>query len=253
MNNYKSSSERRWSSVSNSFDAYRIRKYSDKIIHLRSIKYDEPLNNDFQQEYDNIFIDATVDLSNDDDGDQNLLINKNHCKNDEQWHMNVSTNSRKLDATDESDNICLIPEEKTDSEEFNTFPNADTISLSSDNCEEDYVKISKKEYEEIKNRVSAIESRISQEFGCIYNEENNMTAHSVNKVQTAYEKTLEEASIENTLTSDYLAKKLSKELKIRRSREHKIIRSPSARKIGSLRRRSQEKVTRYFWILFKFL
>ncbi|EFN70050.1 Rho GTPase-activating protein 11A [Camponotus floridanus] len=206
MNNYKSSSERRWSS----------------------------------QEYDDIFIDATVDLS-DDDGDQNLLINKNHCKNDEQWHMNISTNSRKLNATDESD-ICLIPEEKTDSEEFNTFPNADTISLSSDNCEEDYVKISKKEYEEIKNRVSAIESRISQEFGCIYNEENNMTAHSVNKVQTAYEKTLEEASIENTLTSDYLAKKLSKELKIRRSREHKIIRSPSARKIGSLRRRSQEKV-----------
>lgn len=252
MNNYKSSNERRWSSVSNSFDRYRIRKYNDKIIHLRSIKYDEPLNNDFQQEYDDIFIDATVDLS-DDDGDQNLLISKNHCQNDEQWHMNVSTNSRKLNATDESDNICLIPEEKTDSEEFNNFPNADTLSLSSDNCEEDYVKISKKEYEEIKNRVSAIESRISQEFGCIYNEENNMTAHSVNKVQTAYEKTLEEASIENTLTSDYLAKKLSKELKIRRSREHKIIRSPSARKIGSLRRRSQEKVARYFWILFKFL
>ncbi|XP_050445911.1 uncharacterized protein LOC126848772 isoform X2 [Cataglyphis hispanica] len=205
MNNYKSCSERRWSS----------------------------------QEYDDIFINATVDLSDNDE--QNLLINESHCKNEEQWHM--STNSRKLDATDESNNICLMPEEKTDLEEFNALLNADTISLSSDHCEEDYVRISKREYEEIKNRVSAIESRISQEFGCIYNEENNMTTHSVNKVQTAYEKTLEEASIENTLTSDYLAKKLSKELKIRRSREHKIIRSPSARKIGSLRRRSQEKVT----------
>ncbi|XP_072753750.1 uncharacterized protein [Anoplolepis gracilipes] len=213
MNNYKSCSERRWSSVSNSFD----------------------------QEYNDIFINATVDLS-DDGGEQNLLINENRCKNDEQRHMNGSTNSMKLNATDESDNICLMPEEKTDSEEFNIISNADT-SLSSDHCEEDYVRISKREYEEIKNRVSAIESRISQEFGCIYNEENNMTTHSVNKVQTAYEKTLEEASIENTLTSDYLAKKLSKELKIRRSREHKIIRSPSARKIGSLRRRSQEKVT----------
>lgn len=243
MNNYKSNSERRWSSVSNSFDAYKMRKCNDKI-HFRSMKYDEPLNNDFQQEYDDIFIDATVDLS--DDGDeQNLLINKSHCKNGEQWNMNVSTNSRKLDATNESNNICSIPEDKTDLEEFNTLPNADTISLSSDNCEEDYVKISKREYEEIKNRVSAIESRISQEFGCIYNEENNMT-RSVDKVQTAYEKTLEEASIENTLTNDYLAKKLSKELKIRSSREHKIIRSPSARKIGSLRRRSQEKITRYF-------
>ncbi|XP_050445910.1 uncharacterized protein LOC126848772 isoform X1 [Cataglyphis hispanica] len=238
MNNYKSCSERRWSSVSNSF-IYKMRKYNDKITHLRSMKYDELLNNDFQQEYDDIFINATVDLSDNDE--QNLLINESHCKNEEQWHM--STNSRKLDATDESNNICLMPEEKTDLEEFNALLNADTISLSSDHCEEDYVRISKREYEEIKNRVSAIESRISQEFGCIYNEENNMTTHSVNKVQTAYEKTLEEASIENTLTSDYLAKKLSKELKIRRSREHKIIRSPSARKIGSLRRRSQEKVT----------
>ncbi|KMQ87835.1 rho gtpase-activating protein 11a [Lasius niger] len=210
MNNYKSCSERHWNS----------------------------------QEYDDIFIDATVDLSDNDE--QNLLINESHCKSDEQWHMNVSRNSRKLNATDESDNICLMPEEKTDLEKFNTLLNTDTVSLSSDHCEEDYVRISKKEYEEIKNRVSAIESRISQEFGCIYNEEHDMTTHSVNKVQTAYEKTLEEASIEDTLTSDYLAKKLSKELKIRRSREHKIIRSPSARKIGSLRRRSQEKLTRYF-------
>lgn len=208
------------------------------------MKYDEPSNNDFRQEYHDVFNNATVDLS-DDCGERDLFLNKSR-RSGEQWHTNVNTSLRKLDATDESDNICLLTsEEKTDSEEFDTFlPSGDIISSSSDHCEEDYVRIPKSEYEDIKNRVSAIESRISQEFGCIYNEKNDITTHSLNNIQTAYEKTLEEASIENTLTSDYLAKRLSKELKIRRSGEHKIIRSPSARKIGSLRRRSQEKVTR---------
>lgn len=234
--------ERRWSSVSNSFD--KICEYSDGISDLKLMKCDEPSNNDFRQEYNDVFINATVDLS-DDGGERDLHINKSRRRSGEQWRMNVSTSSRKLDATDESDNICLLtPEEKTVSEDYDTFlPNGDIVSSSSDHCE-DYVRISKSEYEDIKNRVSAIETRISQEFGCIYNEKNDITAHSLNSIQTAYEKTLEEASIENTLTSDYLAKRLSKELKIRRSGEHKIIRSPSARKIGSLRRRSQEKLTR---------
>lgn len=237
--------ERRWSSVSNSFDTDKICEFSEEISNLRLMKYDKPSNNDFRQEFNDVFINATVDLS-DDGGEQVLLVNESRRRSDEQWRLNVSTSSRKLDATDESDNICLLtPEEKTDSEEFDTFlPSSDVISLSSDHCEEDYVRIRKSEYEDIKNRVSAIESRISQEFGCIYNEKNDITTHSLNKIQTAYEKTLEEASIENTLTSDYLAKRLSKELKIRRSGEHKIIRSPSARKIGSLRRRSQEKIAR---------
>lgn len=241
--NYKLCNERRWSSVNNSFDAHKICEYNNRISDLKLKKYDEPTNNDFLQEYNDVFINATVDLS-DDGVEQDLLVNKS--RSDEQWHMNASTSSKKLDATDESDNICLLTsEEKTDFEEFDTFlPSGDIISSSSDHCEEDYVRISKSEYEDIKNRVSAIESRISQEFGCIYNEENDITTHSLNNIQTAYEKTLEEASIENTLTSDYLAKRLSKELKIRRSAEHKIIRSPSARKIGSLRRRSQEKITR---------
>jgi len=244
MGNYKTCNERRWSSVSNSFDTHKIKcEYNDRISNMRSKKYDEPSNNDFRQEYNDVFINATVDLS-DDGGEQDLLINKSH-KNGEQWHINVSTSSRKLDATDESDNIFLLTsEEKTNSEEFTFFPSSNIISSSSDHYEEDYVRIRKSEYEDIKNRVSAIESRISQEFGCIYNEKDDITTQSLNNIQTAYEKTLEEASIENTLTSDYLAKRLSKELKIRRSGEHKIIRSPSARKIGSLRRRSQEKAAR---------
>ncbi|XP_018052245.1 PREDICTED: rho GTPase-activating protein 11A-like [Atta colombica] len=241
MGNYKTCNERRWSSVSNSFDTHKIKcEYNGRISNIKSKKYDEPSNNDFRQEYNDVFINATVDLS-DDGGEQDLLINKSH-KNGEQWHINVSTSSRKLDATDESDNIFLLTsEEKTNSEEFTFFPSSNIISSSSDHYEEDYVRIRKSEYEDIKNRVSAIESRISQEFGCIYNEKDDITTQSLNNIQTAYEKTLEEASIENTLTSDYLAKRLSKELKIRRSGEHKIIRSPSARKIGSLRRRSQEK------------
>lgn len=182
-----------------------------------------------------------------DDSEHNLLIKKNHRRISEEWNTkNASTNSKRLEAMNESDNVdFLIPEEKTDSEDFDTSVlNIDTISLSNDHCD-GYVKIPKSEYEEIKSRVSAIESRISQEFGSIYSEESeNTITHTVNKVQAAYEKTLGEAGIENTLNSDYLAKKLSKELKIRRSGEHKIIRSPSARKIGILRRRSQEKVTR---------
>jgi len=209
---------------------------------LRLTNHDDLSNNDFQQEYDDVFNNATVDLSKD-GGEQNLLMDKSHSRNDDQWRINISTSSKKLD---ESDNISLlISEERTHSEEFDVFhPNVDAVSSLGDNHEVDYVKIPKSEYEDIKNRVFAIETRISQEFKCIYNDENDITTHSVNNIQTAYEKTLEEANIENTLTSDYLAKKLSKELKIRRSGEHKIIRSPSARKIGSLRRRSQEKITR---------
>lgn len=240
--NYKMCDERRWSSVSNSFDAHKIHEYNDEMPDLKLMKYNESSNNDCRQEYNDVFVNATVDLS--DNGEQDLLMNKSR-RSDEQWRMNVSTSSKKLNATDVSGNISsLTPEEKTDSEEFDTFlPSGDIVSSSSDHCEEDYVRIPKSEYEDIKNRVCAIESRISQEFGCIYNEKNDLTTHSLNNIQTAYEKTLEEASIENSRTSDYLAKRLSKELKIRRSAEHKIIRSPSARKIGSIRRRSQEKIT----------
>lgn len=96
----------------------------------------------------------------------------------------------------------------------------------------DFVRIPKSEYEEIKSRVSAIEDRITLEL-------NSVQVSTLN-VQSAYEKTLEEAGVLNSPTTDQLARRLSKELKIRRNSEQKIIRSPSARKIGSIRRRSQE-------------
>lgn len=55
----------------------------------------------------------------------------------------------------------------------------------------------------------------------------------------AYEKTLEEAEPLSP-TTDQLARRFSRDLKIRRSTEQKVFRSPSARKIGSIRRRSRE-------------
>lgn len=107
--------------------------------------------------------------------------------------------------------------------------------------EPDYVKIPKTEYEEIKNRVSAIERRISVELqnAGVEEDSDNSIDHSVKNVQYVYEKTLVEAEPLSP-TTDHLARRLSKELKIRRSCDQKVYRSPSARKIGSLRRRSRE-------------
>lgn len=108
------------------------------------------------------------------------------------------------------------------------------------------------EYEEIKDRVTAIETRISKEFNKIQSSLLNNSLDSVDiadqlngpaKVLEKFEKTLEETEMMNsTPSTEQLAKHLSRGLKIRRSAEHKVIRSPSARKIGSIRRRSQENV-----------
>ncbi|KAJ9596948.1 hypothetical protein L9F63_012018, partial [Diploptera punctata] len=125
----------------------------------------------------------------------------------------------------------------------------------SESMESEFVRIPKSEYEAIKNRVSAIESRISQEFGnmAATNQNNSnlvssldlpcdkeVTSNNAESVQTAYEKTLEESEKLDDTSTDQLARRLSKELRIRRSLEHKIIRSPSARKIGTIKRRSRE-------------
>lgn len=107
--------------------------------------------------------------------------------------------------------------------------------------EPDYVKISRSEYEDIKNRVSAIERRISVELENAEAEEHSEKSpdHSVKNVQYVYEQTLVEAEPLSP-TTDHLARRLSKELKIRRSCDQKVCRSPSARKIGTIRRRSRE-------------
>lgn len=120
--------------------------------------------------------------------------------------------------------------------------------------ETEFVRIPKTEYEAIKNRVSAIENRISQEFGNMISVNETDTSafapasipcsteasSNTELVQTAYERTLVESEKLGDASADHLARRLSRELRIRRSLENKVIRSPSARKIGTMRRRSKE-------------
>ncbi|XP_054262613.1 rho GTPase-activating protein 11A-like isoform X2 [Macrosteles quadrilineatus] len=125
----------------------------------------------------------------------------------------------------------------------------DTLDLT--NSSKDYVRISRSEYEDIKKRVSIIESRISSEFENIVGVSmsdleltpDKSNSNSVKIIQTAYEKTLESVEKLSSPTSDELATRLSKELKIRGSSGKKVIRSPSARKIGTIRR-SRDRATK---------
>jgi len=83
-------------------------------------------------------------------------------------------------------------------------------------------------------------------------------------VQGAYVKTLEESEkllLERTAT-EQLARQLSRGLRIRRSADQRVIRSPSARKIGAIRRRSRESPRvndsviiskKYFILLLRFI
>lgn len=134
------------------------------------------------------------------------------------------------------------------------------LKIDCDNNESDFMRISKSEYEAIKDRVSAIESRISKEFQTINDKRPNMDnslldtsistadgGNAVDQVADKYERTLgmqqQTTMSSSSPTTDLLAKRLSRELKIRRrSSEQPIIRSPSARKIGTMRRRSRENV-----------
>ncbi|XP_076751599.1 uncharacterized protein LOC143423796 isoform X2 [Xylocopa sonorina] len=236
--------ERRWSSVCNTCDSQRTyRTYSDGSSNLKLILKDSEVSNELHREYNNIFVDADINLS--DDNDEQALSRKEEDSDLSKRYTQLNSSSEELKILNSFDETHVYPPKRRLT--VNNFEAYSRVQVTSvDNSSEEYVTIPKSEYEEIKNRVSAIESRLSQEFGCVNNENDEeneeLLPQSVKKVQTAYEKTLEEASIESTVTTDYLAKKLGKELKIRRSSEHKIIRSPSARKIGSLKRRSQERV-----------
>ncbi|XP_034937041.1 rho GTPase-activating protein 24-like [Chelonus insularis] len=223
-NNSESSPiERRWSTSSGvsskkSMKKRRLQNWSaSSLISSPPRKKQTELNvqNEMDQ-YDKIFTDAEINLSDENGEDVN---SSNHSRKSPRRH---SALNKKLDST-----LSYRNEESFDTDEPS----------------EEYVKIPKSEYEEIKNRVSAIESRISQELDALHDHtvNRNVKINSLNQVQSEYEKTLGEASIESITSADHLARRLSKELKIRRSAEHKVIRSPSARRISSLRRRSQEK------------
>lgn len=115
------------------------------------------------------------------------------------------------------------------------------LSDQSNNLDE-FVRIPKREYEEIKERVSLIESHISELTTMREDEKvnNSLSAMNTNLVQSVYEQTLEESRPLDDPGTEQLARKLSRELRIRRSQSNRIIRSPSARKIGTIRRRSRE-------------
>lgn len=112
-------------------------------------------------------------------------------------------------------------------------------------------QITQSEYEEIKDRVAAIETRISKEFTKLQSLSNNSLdsvdtndmKNGPERVLAKFERTLEETEMMNASPmTEKLAKHLSRGLKIRSSTENRVLRSPSARKIGSIRRRSQENV-----------
>lgn len=110
------------------------------------------------------------------------------------------------------------------------------------------MKISKSEYLAFQDRLNSIENKISHEFNLTkldavkaeMGQNDSILLNGPEKVQNKYNKTLQEVEkleeSENRKT-EQLARKLSRDLKIRPSIDHAIMRSPSARKIGSLRRR----------------
>ncbi|XP_011496179.1 PREDICTED: rho GTPase-activating protein gacN-like isoform X2 [Ceratosolen solmsi marchali] len=217
--------ERRWSSSNNSFDSKKRgrSKSIDSPLSSPQIKIRNSIQDKTLEE---VFIDANINLS--DDCSEQISQKKSSSEN--------KVKCKRFSSTRKSMHSYSLRRSSS-----NISVNSKTVIHNP----EEYVQIPKSEYEEIKHRVSAIESRISQEFKNITSESVNMlTVNPITIVQSQYEKTLEESNIENIASTDQLAKRLSKELKIRKSTEHKIIRSPSARKIGSLRRRSQEKPIR---------
>lgn len=110
-----------------------------------------------------------------------------------------------------------------------------------------YVKISKSEYEAFKDRLISIETKISHEFNLTkldsvkaeLGQDDSLLMNGPEKVQNKYNQTLHEVGKLEELDgkAEQLARRMSRDLKIRPSIEHGILRSPSARKIGSLRRK----------------
>lgn len=162
--------------------------------------------------------------------------------------------------------VCSSESVRASSDSLFSSDYLNDLKIGDGDNESDFMRISKSEYEAIKDRVTAIESRISKEFQTMHDTRSHMDnsfmdlnasipmasgVDAVEQVMDKYEKTLDmqQTTVNSSPTTDLLAKRLSRELKIRRrSSDHTIIRSPSARKIGTMRRRSREnaRVSRNF-------
>lgn len=161
-------------------------------------------------------------------------------------------NRKKLPTACETTSAANLPQPSSSLnyvQSSNSIPFSVVVKNGIPSEDNDFMRVSKSEYKAITERVSAIESRISQEFNKVHDSmmvtsSNDMTSplNGPEKVRDKYEKTLEETGQMSSSSTDQLAKRLSRELKIRRSAEHRVIRSPSARKIGTMRRRSRDNV-----------
>lgn len=111
---------------------------------------------------------------------------------------------------------------------------------------EEYVKITKSEYLAFEDRITSIETKLTHELNSAkvnaLKIEMNSLKNGPEKVQNKFYQMQEKESnnAESQMTTDHLAKRLSRDLKIRRSVENQIIRSPSLRKIGSMKKRLRE-------------
>lgn len=140
-------------------------------------------------------------------------------------------------------------DKKVDESSHQLSGNACSMRKTDDDSDDDSdcIKMSKIEYKEIKERVAAIENHISNEFGTIRQSVLKTSPNSVDmsvaeRVQTQYERVVVETEALSSPATEQLAQRLSRGLNIRRSVDQCVIRSPSARKIGTIRRRSQDKV-----------
>lgn len=148
------------------------------------------------------------------------------------------------------------------SAKLETTPEADNVEQNKEQAVRDVVTIPRKEYEDMVIRVTCMEKllqdqceddggvmksdidseNLAEQLGnglrirwstemrqtpVLNSEQNTATA-----VQAAFERTVEQA--------EQLAPQLRKDVRLRWSSEHRVARSPSERKIGSIRRRSRE-------------
>ncbi|XP_042224990.1 uncharacterized protein LOC121868425 isoform X2 [Homarus americanus] len=116
----------------------------------------------------------------------------------------------------------------------------------------DCIETLEQHYDDIKSVVKTMEDEYDksnvQQMKEVYFPDNSSTSAQnmsySEMIQNAYERMKVETKDLGVSPSDNLSKRLGKELKIRnrRSGEHRVIRSPSERKIGTIRRRSRELV-----------
>jgi hypothetical protein len=147
----------------------------------------------------------------------------------------------------------LVPEKTTKSSKNISVALKKSSAQNNDNMDEclqtnseEYVRVPLKEYEAFKFRLHCIENKMNREFNTA--KLNALKAEKQNelnflngpdKVEQKFNETLHEVEKleDSDKKTEKLAKRLSRDLKIRSSAENAIVRSPSARKIGSLRRR----------------